>query len=137
MTRVSFVASVFILLLVCTGAAVASEKQPTLSELERRVMCPTCGTTIDRSNSPASNRMRAYLKDHIAMGWNREQILDGIVDEYGGDTSIVVASPGSGRGAMIWAVPLVVFGFALIIGVGAVISWRRRGRKPTLDHSDY
>ena len=38
--------------LALAGAAAASERRPTLAELESELVCPTCETTLDQSNAP-------------------------------------------------------------------------------------
>ena len=44
------------LALALAAPAVASERHPTLNELEGEVMCPICHTTLDQSNSAAAER---------------------------------------------------------------------------------
>ena len=49
--------------LLAVPVAQASERHPTLNELEGEVMCPVCGTTLDQSSSPQANQIRRELAD--------------------------------------------------------------------------
>jgi cytochrome c-type biogenesis protein CcmH/NrfF len=68
-----FVLVVAVALLV-VPAARASERHPTLSELEGEVMCPVCGTTLDQSNAPAAEQLKRVIKQRIAAGDTRSRI---------------------------------------------------------------
>jgi cytochrome c-type biogenesis protein CcmH len=121
--------------LVTAPASPASERHPSMTELEREVMCPTCGTTLNHSNSPAADRMRVYLRGRIDAGWTRQQILDGVVAEYGGDESVLARTPTHGRGAAAWALPMVMVLVALLGGAVTLRRWRRAGAAPVTQAS--
>ena len=112
---------------VSVPAALASEQQPTLHELEGQVMCPTCGTPLDMSDAPAANRIRAFIVRRIDGGDTRSEIMDELVAEFGPE--IRAAPPASGWGLLAWLLPLVA-----LVGGGAVIglyAWRwSRSRDP-------
>jgi cytochrome c biogenesis protein CcmG, thiol:disulfide interchange protein DsbE len=112
--------------LVVPAVGAAQQARADIDEISRKVMCPSCETTLDRSNSPAAERMRGYIEARIEDGWTEEQIIDGLVEEYGGDTSII-ATPGptSSRGALAWGVPALVALLCLVAGALMVRRWRR------------
>jgi cytochrome c-type biogenesis protein CcmH len=114
-------------LVVGVPAALASETQPTLHELEGQVMCPTCQTPLDQSQSPAANRIRAFIVARIQAGDTRSEIMDKLVAQFGPE--IRAAPPASGFGLLAWLLPLVA-----LVGGGAVIgvlAWRwSRSREP-------
>lgn len=105
--------------------AAASAEKPTLQEMESIVMCPSCGTTIDRSNSPAADRMRSYVSQRIADGWTRDEIIAGVIDEYGGDGSVIAATPATTSGRAVWFAPLVLAGLVIACGVISLRRWKR------------
>lgn len=116
-------------LLAAPAGAFASQAHPTLAEMEPLVMCPTCNTTLDRSDSPAAERVRRYIRGRIEAGWTRQQILDGVVAEYGGDQSILAAPPArSATGIAAWGMPLGLLVAAVAAGALMVRTWVRRGR---------
>ena len=57
-----------LLALGVAGTAAASEQQPTLSELERELICPTCQESLALSSSPIADRMRSFIRARIAAG---------------------------------------------------------------------
>lgn len=112
--------------------ALAADSRPphrtSVQEVSHGVMCPTCDTTLDRSNSPAADRMRDYIKDKVDQGWTKKQIEDGLVKQYGGDEAILATPRAHGIGLLAWGVPALVALLGLISGVVLVRRWRgRRG----------
>ena len=57
------------LALVCSAAALAGP--PRQADLEAEIVCPTCKTTLDQSNSPIATRMKAFIRTSIAAGDRR------------------------------------------------------------------
>jgi cytochrome c-type biogenesis protein CcmH len=105
----------------------ASERHPTLAELEGEVMCPVCGTTLDQSNSPAAVQIKRVIATRIAAGDTKSQIEDKLVAEYG--EAILAAPPRKGFGLVAWWLPVAgIVAAAVVVGVGA---WRwARSREP-------
>lgn len=124
MTRVAIV---LLAALLASPAALASERHPTLSELEGEVMCPVCGTTLDQSNSPASVQIKRLIARRISAGDTKSEIKDRLVAEYG--ESILAAPRRKGFGLLAWWLPLVgIAAAAALVGFGA---WRwSRAREP-------
>jgi cytochrome c-type biogenesis protein CcmH/NrfF len=69
-----------VLSLVTAGTAAASEQHPTLAELEKEVICPTCHTTLELSTSPIADRLRSYIRARIAAGDTKSEIKSKLVD---------------------------------------------------------
>jgi cytochrome c-type biogenesis protein CcmH len=107
--------------LVLAAPAAASERHPTLSELEDQLMCPICaGETLAQSDSPAAQRIKAHIQRRIDQGWTRSRIKNELVAEWG--TRILAAPPRHGFDLLAWALPLVgILGAAAAIGV---LAWR-------------
>jgi cytochrome c-type biogenesis protein CcmH len=109
---------------VLVAPASAGPVRPTLAELERELMCPTCGTVLELSHAPAADRMRAFIRTRIAAGDTKEQIKAGLVRDFG---KVVLASPPrEGFDLLAWLLPLVGVPLAaIIIGVIAM-RWQLR-----------
>ena len=90
--------------------------QTTVEDVSSTVMCPSCDTTLDQSNSPAADAMRVWVTEAVDAGWTEQEIRDGLVEEYGGDESILATPRAQGIGLLVWIVP------ALIV-LGATIGW--------------
>lgn len=105
------------------------EPQTSVDEVSRTVMCPSCDTTLDQSNSAAAERMRVWVEEAVAAGWTEEEIRDGLVEEYGGDESIL-ATPraNSGLGILVWAVPAGIVLAALLAAVVLMRRWKGQTR---------
>jgi cytochrome c-type biogenesis protein CcmH len=118
-------AAALILALVLAAPAAASERHPTLGELEGEVMCPTCKTTLDQSSSPIANRIRRFITARIAAGDTRSEIKRKLVLQFG---PAILAEPSKrGFNLLAWVLPFVGIGLGAI--VLAALAWRwSRGR---------
>ncbi len=121
------------LLLVPTARA--SERHPTLAELEGEVMCPVCGTTLDQSNSPAAQQIKRLIVARIAAGDTKSEITSRLVSEYG--QAILAAPEHKGFGLLAWWLPVAgILVAAAVIGAGAWRWSRAREREPDAPQLD-
>ena len=113
--------AVGLLALVLAAPAAASERHPTLPELEGQLMCPICeGETLAQSDSPAAQRIKAQIQEMIAAGKTRSEIKRELVDEWG--KRILAAPPRKGFDLLAWLLPIVgVLGGAAVLGA---LAWR-------------
>ncbi len=121
--------------LVFSASALGACAKPktSLAALEGEVMCPTCHTTLDQSNSDAAHQIEAFIAVRIARCESEEQIKSELIRNWG--TVILAAPPGKGFDLLVWWLPLggIVVG-AVLIGFGA---WRwRRARAPSDDEPE-
>ena len=119
------------LLAVLAFAAPAAAQAPraSLPDIEDEVMCVECGTVLSVSSSPVALQERAFIREQIAAGKDKQQIKAALVEEYGEG---VLAEPGrEGFNATLWIVPIVLVILAAL-GIGIAIK-RWRGRTPTED----
>jgi cytochrome c-type biogenesis protein CcmH len=86
------------------AAPAAAADPPTLADLEDEVICPTCQTTLELSNSPIATQMRAFIRERIAAGDSKEEIKAELVDEFG--EGVLAAPTKSGFNLLAWALPL-------------------------------
>jgi cytochrome c-type biogenesis protein CcmH len=112
--------------LVAALAPAASAAPPaSLTEIEKQVMCPVCGTLLQLAESPQAQREKAFIRRLIAQGKSEGQIKDALVAEYGSE---VLALPqGSGFSLSAYVVPIVAFLVAAVALAFGVLRWRRAG----------
>lgn len=106
--------------LLLAPGALASERHPTLNELENEVMCPVCTVPLSQSDSPAARQIERVIRDKIAAGWTKSKIKDFLVQQYG--ESILTSPPKHGFNLLAWLLPLVG-----IVAAGAALgaaAWR-------------
>jgi cytochrome c-type biogenesis protein CcmH len=117
-----------VLALVLVAPAIASERHPTLGELEGEVMCPTCKTTLDMSDAPIANRIRVFISARIVAGDTKSEIKRKLVAQFG---PAILAEPSKkGFNLLAWVLPF------LGLGLGAValgwLAWRWSRRSTPL-----
>ena len=101
---------VVVLALGLAAPALASDRHPTLGELEGEVMCPTCKTTLDQSSAPIADRIRQFITARIAAGDTKGEIKAKLVAQFG---PAVLAEPSKhGFNLLAWVLPLVGIGLA-------------------------
>jgi len=118
--------AVLLVALAVVAPAAASEQNPTLPELERELICPTCHESLAASTSPIADRMRTFIRARIAAGDTKSEIKDKLVDQFG--ESVLAAPPKSGFNLLAWVLPLA--GIAVAAAVVGVLAHRwTRARK--------
>jgi cytochrome c-type biogenesis protein CcmH len=82
---VRLAAAVAIVTAALLAAAVPAhaDSRPNPSDLEAEIVCPTCKTTLDQSNSPIAARMKAFIRERVAAGDTSAQIKAQFVDQFG------------------------------------------------------
>jgi cytochrome c-type biogenesis protein CcmH len=121
-----FAAVVVAALALAAPAAAASCTHPrtSLTYLEGQVMCPTCHTTLDQSDSAAALSIEAYISKRIAQCATAQQIESELVANFG--PAILAAPPHKGFDLLAWWLPIVgVLAGAVVLAVG-VWRWSRR-----------
>ena len=106
--------------LAVVASAPASEQRPTLAELEREVVCPTCKTSLAMSKAPVAERMRAFIRARIAAGDTKSEIKAKLVEQFG--EGVLAAPPARGFDLLAWVLPL---GGALVAAAVLALLARR------------
>ena len=121
-----FVAVATAALVLAAPAAACAHPRTSLAYLEGQVMCPTCHTTLDMSDSAAAVQIKSFISKRIAQCATAEQIKSELVANYG--QAILAAPSHKGFDLLAWWLPVAgVLGGALVLGVGV---WRwSRGRR--------
>lgn len=114
-----------------TGAAGAAEPpKTTLNAVEAELMCDTCRVPLNVAESPRADQERKEIRELIAQGLTKQQILDRFAAVYGND--ILAVPKGGGASVTVWAIPAAV---VLAVAIGLVIALPRWRRRPPSDPS--
>jgi cytochrome c-type biogenesis protein CcmH len=111
-----------VLFILALAAPAYAQQKASLPDIEDEVMCVECGTVLSVSASPVAQQERAFIREQIAAGKNKDEIKDALVDQYGEG---VLATPGAkGFNATLWVVPIALV-LLSAIGTGfAIKRWR-------------
>ncbi|MDX6634605.1 MAG: cytochrome c-type biosis protein CcmH [Solirubrobacterales bacterium] len=115
------------LALALLAPAAVAEQRASLTEIEKQVMCPVCGTLLQLAESPQAQRERVFIDRLIAEGRSEEQVKDALVAEYGDE--VLALPPDSGFSLSAYVVPIVAFLIAVVALAVGVLRWRRAGGK--------
>jgi len=100
----------------------------TVNDVARQVRCPTCNTPLDVSSAPVALDMKRYIAEKRDAGWTQQEVIDGLVDEFG--RGVLATPPKSGFDLIAWIVPAL----AVALGLAAIPiiarAWSRRARVP-------
>lgn len=104
-------------------AAACANPKTSLSYLEGQIMCPTCHTTLDMSEAPAAQEIKAQISRRIAECWSAKQIETELVGNFG--QGILAAPPHKGFDLLAWWLPIGgILAGAVLLAVG-VWRWSR------------
>ena len=110
--------------ILVTGGTASAAGPPSAADLEAELVCPVCETTLDQSDAPVAQRMKAFIRVRIAAGDSEREIKDALVDQFG--PAVLATPPKSGFGLLAWLLPLTALA-AGAIAVGLLIrSWSRQ-----------
>jgi len=108
-----------LVLVALPGLAVAL----TVNDVAREVRCPTCNTPLDVSSAPVAQDMKAYIARRIEAGWTKDQIINGLVDQFG--KNVLATPPKEGFDLIAWVVP----GLFVALGLASIPFITRRWSK--------
>jgi cytochrome c-type biogenesis protein CcmH/NrfF len=122
-----FLAVVVVALVLAAPAAACAHPRTSLGYLQGQVMCPTCHTTLDMSDSQAAQQIKGFIAKKVAACWTAKQIEDALVANYG--QQILAAPSHEGFDLLAWWLPIAgVLAGGVVLGLGV---WRwSRGREP-------
>ncbi len=110
-------------LLASTACGGESDEQPTLAELEKKFICPTCQTTLELSNAPVAERMRDFIQQRLAAGDSEEEIEEALVAQFG--EAVLASPPKEGFNLLAWVLPLAGGAIAVAAVAVALRRWSR------------
>ena len=98
-----------------TGPVASQDLEAVAQGIDKSLMCPICPSeTIDQSQTEIAEQMRRTVRERLADGESRDEVLRFFVERYGEE--ILSAPPKSGFNLLAWLVPPL----ALLIGGGAL-----------------
>jgi cytochrome c-type biogenesis protein CcmH len=102
-------------LLLGAGAVLAQDlpyDEEEAQAIDRSLMCPVCpAETIDQAQVELARQMRGVVREMLADGSGRAEILDFFVDRYG--PGVLAAPPKSGVNLLAWILPVAGVAAAL------------------------
>lgn len=110
-----------------SGETGPSYDEAKAQEIDRMLMCPVCpAQTIDQTEVPLAKQMRAQVRELLASGSTREEVLAwfSAPERYG--LSVLAEPPRSGFYLIAWIVPGVVVAAALAGGLLTLRAMRGR-----------
>ena len=101
-----------------SGPAIGSYDEEEAQSIDRMLMCPVCpAESIDQAQVELARQMRQKVRELLAEGYTRQEVLDYFEERYGPK---VLAAPPK-RGAHIWAWVLPIGSVLLGTAIGLVI----------------
>ena len=110
-----------------SGETGATYDEVEAQAIDRMLMCPVCpAQTIDQTEVPLAKQMRAQVRELLASGATREEVLAWFAapERYG--PSVLAEPPRSGFYLIAWIVPGVVVVAALAGGLLTLRAMRGR-----------
>lgn len=118
-------------LLLAVSAAQGADP-PSAADLEAELVCPVCETTLDQSNAPVAERMKAFIRERIAAGDSEQEIKDALVADFG--PRVLATPPKSGFGLLAWLIPLAALAGGAVVLALLIRGWSRgRGSAPPVE----
>lgn len=121
------IAVVGVALALAAPASACARPRASLSYLEGQIMCPTCHTTLDQSDSAAAQRIKVHIQQRIDQCWTTRQIENELASPQMFGAGILAAPSHKGFDLLAWWLPLggiILGGVAIAFGVW---HWSRRG----------
>lgn len=117
-----------LVVLVLVAALPATASALSVSEVARELRCPTCNQPLDVSHAPAAQQMKRYIAARIDEGWDKDQIIDALVADFGPE--VLATPPKSGFNLLAWVVPLAILLLGLIAVPIITRAWARHRAGP-------
>ena len=146
--RLAYLCTTVAVLLVLVGACsnssrdasqflTAEQLEAEAQSLDESLICPSCpGKTIGQSQVAQAAQMRELVREKLAEGWSRQEILDYFAERYEG---VLAEPPKEGFTLLAWVLPLVGIlggGTALYLVLRAMLR-RPDRRDPDTDLEQY
>jgi cytochrome c-type biogenesis protein CcmH len=113
--------------LALASPAAACTKHASQGALETQLVCPSCHTTLDESDSEVAREMKAEIARRIAACQSAKQIRNAMVAEFG--PTILSTPQTHGFDLLAWVLPLGGAAAGAVALAFAARAWTR-GRAP-------
>lgn len=130
------------LALIPAAGALAASKA-SFTDIENNLMCVACHEPLAVAQSQESFSERAFVRQLIAQGLTKKQILNQMVVQYGQE--VLSKPPAKGFNLLIYVLPPVLLAAGILTLVLTLPKWRQRSRqaastplesRPPLDPDD-
>ena len=116
-------------LLFLLGLTVAAHAL-TRSEVEKNLICYACpGEALNIDRCSGGNQMRAEIDRRLALGEDKQTIINYFVKQFGED--ILTVPPQKGFNLVAYAAPFVALLIGLVIAGMLIWKWGAAGRSAT------
>ena len=93
--------------------------------IDQMLMCPVCpAESIDQAQVPLARQMRQRVRDLLAEGASREEVLEYFADRYG--QNVLASPPKSGYNLLAWILPIA--GLVAALGAALLVLRAMQGR---------
>jgi len=116
------------LALALAAPAAACTQHASQGRLETLLVCPSCHTTLDQSDSEVAREMKSEVKQRIASCQTEQQILDAMVAEFG--PTILSTPQTHGFDLLAWILPLGGAAAAAVALAFGARAWSRTRTEP-------
>ncbi|MFH1560179.1 MAG: cytochrome c-type biogenesis protein [Chloroflexota bacterium] len=130
---------IVVLSLLVAGCASSSETlspaelEEVAQGIDRSLMCPVCpNETIDQSQVEIAVQMRAMVREKLAQGESRDEILKFFADPDRYGPGILAEPPKSGFSLLVWVLPPIV----LLLGSSILVMTVRAMRRGHQGYTD-
>jgi cytochrome c-type biogenesis protein CcmH len=96
----------------------------SLPDIEDEVMCVECKTALNVSTSAVAEQERAFIRRQIAMGKDKQEVKDALVEQFG--PGVLATPEEKGFDLAAYLVPVVLGLLALAALAVAARRFRRR-----------
>jgi len=102
-------------------------EEQAVYDVATQLRCVVCqNLSVADSPSEMAAQMRALVKERLAAGESREQVVRYFVEKYG--DWILLSPPRRGFSLLVWVFPIVAVAVGLAIVALVVRRWTRRAR---------
>jgi cytochrome c-type biogenesis protein CcmH len=113
---------------LAAGAAVSEDEVQAIASQLRCVVCQNL--SVADSPSEMAGQMRDLIRERLAAGDRREEVLAYFVQRYG--DWVLLAPPARGLNLVLWLAPLAAVVGGLAVALTLARRWRRRPEPPDL-----
>jgi cytochrome c-type biogenesis protein CcmH len=114
-----------LLALVLVVFATGAGPRASLPDIEDEVMCVECKTALNVSTSAVAEQERNFIRRQIAMGKDKQQVKDALVEQFG--QGVLATPEEKGFDLAAYLVPIVL---GLLAVAALAVAARRFRRRP-------
>ena len=109
-----------------SGPPTGSYNEDEAQGIDRMLMCPVCpAESIDQAQVELARQMRQKVRELLAEGYTRQEVLDYFEERYG--PKVLAAPPKTGAHIWAWVLPIG----SVLLGTGAGLVILRSMKRPS------